>query len=173
MSPGSLRIPVIIGAIIAVLLQAIVAPFVTIGYAQVNFILVYVVVIALVRARNVGYVTPFVLGLIYDLMGSGPIGAMALLCTAITFVVSTVFVMMDNETLFIPIVLIVASMFVVEILYGILMIACGVDVSFADALMYRCLPCGLYDTVVALVFFPLAMRFVAFTAGKSDVPLVS
>lgn len=173
MNLGPLKVPIIIGAILAVLLQVIVAPFATIGYAQVNFILVYCVVIAIVRGREAGYIMPFVLGLIYDLAGSGPLGAMALICVAITAVVATVFVMIDNETLFIPIALIIAALFLAETAYAFLMIACGVGVSFPEALIYRSLPCGLYDTVVALVFFPIALRFMAHAAGKGNLPMVS
>ena len=64
--PMSQRWPYIIGAAIAVLLQVIVAPNIQVLDAYPNFILCYVVACAVANPRGVGYIMPFILGLIYN-----------------------------------------------------------------------------------------------------------
>ena len=80
----------LIGALVAVILQALVAPYITIGYAMLNFIMCYVILMAIIRADKQGYIMPFVLGLCYDLMSSGTVGAMAFICVVLTFVISRI-----------------------------------------------------------------------------------
>ena len=166
------QVPLVVGSVIVVLLQLMVAPFITIGYAMPNFILAFVVVMALVRAGDPGYITPFLLGLIYDLAGSGPVGGMALLCVLATFAISRLFSLFDNDTLFVPVALIVAFIFLVEFSYGILMIACGLDVGLLEACLYRVLPCGLYDTVIALILLPIALRIFVSKPRSNEMTLI-
>lgn len=161
-------IALLVGALVAILLQVIIAPVIQIANAVPNFILAYVVVVALLKPQDCGYIFPFVLGLIYDLVGNGPVGGMALLCVAITFAISNLLLVLNNDTLFIPIFLLVIGMFIVNILYGLLMIAGGMDVNLFDSIVMRSLPCGLYDTVIGLIAFPLVLRFVVGDNGKSQ-----
>jgi len=157
----------LIGALVAVILQALVAPYITIGYAMLNLIMCYVILMAIIRADKQGYIMPFVLGLCYDLMSSGTVGAMAFICVVLTFVISRIYSMLANDTMLIPVVLITLGCFVGELIYGCLLIVCGLDVSLPEALLYRMLPCGLYDTVVSLVAYVLIVRFV-FSARSTD-----
>lgn len=167
MSVTSRNVVVAAGAIVSLLLQALVAPYISIGYAHVDFPLAYVVAMAIIKARTPGYLMPFLVGLAYDLMSSCPVGAMALLFTLVTFAASQLFVRFDNETLFIPIVLIIFGVLAVNVLYAVVMCAFGVDVGFAQALLYRGLPCSLYDTVVSLVIFPImSWLFARLDAGS-------
>ncbi len=155
----------IIGAVIAVALQTIVAPNISVFNAMPNFILCYAIACAIANAREVDYIMPFVLGLVYDFSGGGPIGAMALTCLAATFLASLLFRIFDNETLFIPIVLTLIVCVISEFAYGLLTIACGLDVGLLDAILYVILPCAAYDMVVSLVIYALVRRFV-FRANK-------
>lgn len=157
----------LIGSIIAVVLQAMVAPYITIGYAMVSPILCFVVLMAIFRAEKQGYVMPFVLGMIYDLLGSGVVGAMALVCVVLTFIISRVQLMLASDTALIPIALIAFGCIFGELAYGCLLIVCGLDVSLLQAVIYRVLPCGIYDTVVSLVAYFLMARFL-FSSGRAD-----
>ena len=104
---------------------------------------------------------PFALGLLFDLLGTGPVGGMALLFTLASLAASRAFAVLDNDTLFMPLAILVAASFAVEMLYGILLVALGSPVGLADAFFYRALPCALYDCVVALVLYPLVVRLVS------------
>ena len=65
----------------------------------------------------------------------------------------------NNDTLFMPLAILVASLLLTQVLYGALTLALGTGGSLVDALVYRALPCALYDAVVGLVVYPLAARF--------------
>lgn len=150
---------VAIGAAIAVLAQIIIAPNITILAAVPNFLAAYALVVAIVRPTNSSLVLAFVLGLIFDLLGSGPVGLMALLLVLATFAASRAFMVLNNDTLFMPLVILVVSMLAIEMLYAVFLIGLGYASSLVDAFLYRALPCALYDCVIALVFYPLALRF--------------
>ena len=62
-------IVVAVGAVIAVLLQIVVAPNIALFSVQPNILLAYVLVVAIVRPADAGPVLPFALGLICDLLG--------------------------------------------------------------------------------------------------------
>lgn len=152
---------VVLGAIVATLLQVILAPALTIAVATPNFILAYVLVMSLVCPERDTIVFAFVMGLCYDFLSSGPIGAMALVCITFSFVLSQIQRILHNDTLIVPIVLLILGVFLSDITYGFLQIACGADVGFLNSLIFRSLPCAVYDTVIAVVFFPLALRLAA------------
>lgn len=152
------RILVIIGAVIAVLLQIIVAPNIAIAGAMPNFLLVFGMIVAIASPREGGVVLPFALGMIFDLMGGGPVGAMAFLLTLASFAASRAFSVLDNENLFMPFVTLIVSMLAVELFYGVFLVWFGVDVAMIDAFLYRGLPCALYDAVFGLVLYPILSR---------------
>lgn len=137
------------------------APNVAIFAAQPNFLLAYVLTVAIANPLGAGPVLPFALGLLFDLLGTGPVGGMALLFTLASLAASRAFAVLDNDTLFMPLAILVAASFAVEMLYGILLVALGSPVGLADAFFYRALPCALYDCVVALVLYPLVVRLVS------------
>lgn len=168
-----IRIMKIVGAIICVLLQIILAPYITIGFAMPNFILAFVLVCALLEPSNPDYILPFVLGLIFDLISAGTIGALTFVCVLFTFVLSKLFILINNDTLFIPLALLALGCFCSEIAYGFLLILCGMDVSFLEAFMYRMLPCGLYDTVICLIAYPILLRVLSAQGGPGDISILS
>lgn len=152
---------VVVGAVIAVLLQLVVAPNIAIFMAMPNFILVYCLLVAIVRPNSSGSVLPFALGLVSDLCVGTPMGSTALLLVLFCFLASRAFSVLDNDTFFVPLVVVVIASFAVELLLGAFTLAIGVDVDLMGAIVYRALPCGLYDCVAALVLYPLAARVLA------------
>ena len=75
----------VVGAIAAFVLQIALAPAVALFSAQPNFLLAYALVVAIVIPTEAGPVLPFVMGLLYDLTGTGPVGGMALLLVIACF----------------------------------------------------------------------------------------
>ena len=77
----------------------------------------------------------------------------------------------SNDTLFMPAAILLASTMLVEVLYGIIVVACGAGVSFGEAFLYRVLPCMLYDCVIGLLFYPIAIRvLVSRPLGQPGTP---
>ena len=89
---------VAIGAVVAVLLQLVVAPSIAIFSAMPNFILVFCLLVAIVRPGTAGPVLPFVLGLVSDLAVGTPMGSTALLLVLFCFLASRAFSVLDNDT---------------------------------------------------------------------------
>ena len=158
-----------IGGAVAVLLQIVVSPYIALFSAQPDVLLAYVLVVAIVRPHDAGPVLPFVLGLVYDLMGTGPVGGMAFLFVLVSFLASRAFSVLDNDTVFMPLTILVVATFLVEMLYGALLIALGLSVSPVDAFLYRALPCSLYDCVVGLVLYPIVARLLAAGAQEREM----
>lgn len=156
----------IIGCVVALILQISLAPAVALFSAQPNFLLAYAVVVAIVIPGQAGPLLPFCLGLLYDLTGSGPVGGMALLLVIVCFIASRAFLVLDNDTIFMPIAIFVAVALVVELSYGMLLIACGLSANPVEALLTRALPCALYDCAVGLVVYPVMARL--FAGGSQD-----
>ena len=114
---------------------------------------------AVARPQSAGPVLPFVMGMAYDLVGGGAVGSLAFLLVLVTVVASRTMGALNNDTLFMPLAILVASLLLTQVLYGALTLALGTGGSLVDALVYRALPCALYDAVVGLVIYPLAARF--------------
>ena len=159
MNLGREGIVIAVGAVVALLLQIVVAPNIALFSAQPNFLLAYVLVVAIARPLDAGSALPFALGLVCDLLGSGPVGGYAFL-----FVIA--FSVLDNDTLFMPVTIFVVATFAAEMLYGALLIGLGLSASPVDAFLYRALPCTLYDCVVGLVLYPIIARLLA--SGAQD-----
>ena len=145
----------IVGAVVAVVLQVVLAPNIALFGAQPNFLLVYALSMAIARPNAAGAVLPFVLGLLYDLLGTGPVGGMAFLLVLVCFLASLVFSVLDNRTALIAIIGLVAGVLLVETLYGILLVTLGMPVGVGEMFLYRALPCSLYDCVVVLIVYPI------------------
>ena len=161
MNLGREGIVIAVGAVVALLLQIVVAPNIALFSAQPNFLLAYVLVVAIARPLDAGSALPFALGLVCDLLGSGPVGGYAFLFVIVSFIASRAFSVLDNDTLFMPLVIFVAATVLVEALYAAFLLALGFDASALDVFLYRALPCALYDCVIGLVLYPLAARVLA------------
>ena len=156
----------VVGAVVAVLLQVMVAPFIVLFGVQPNFIAAYVLVVAVVRPDTAGPLLPFVLGLLYDLLGTGPVGGMALLLLVVSSAAGDVIELLDNRTAPVALLVFLLGVLVVESLYGILLIALGLPVGIGEALAYRALPCTLYDGVAGLLFYAVMSRLL----GSESTP---
>ena len=154
-------VPRVIGAIIAVVLQIALAPNIALFGVVPNFIMAYVLIVSIVCPDQSGPVFAFVLGLLFDLLGTGPVGAMAFLLTGVSFLAKRIFMLVNNDTLFMPLLLAAISTLVIELLYAAFMMAFGAGVSALDAFVFRALPGTVYNFLAALIFYPIVVRFLA------------
>lgn len=152
------RLAIIVGAVLAVFLQLVLAPYITILSAMPNFIVVFAMIVAASRPNSYSAVLPFVLGLLYDLLTGGPVGAMAFSLTAFSYLVARLLSSLDNDTLFMPIVLMALGMLLVELAYGGFLVLLGYNVGFFQALAYRIAPCFVYNLVLGIILYMLTTR---------------
>ena len=151
-------LPVVVGSVIAVVLQLVVAPAISLFSAMPNFIAVYCLLVAIVRPTLSGPVLPFVMGLVSDLCVGTPLGSTSLTLVLVCFLAARAFMVLNNDSVLIPLVVLAIASFVLELIIGLFALSFGADAGIAGALGYRVLPCGLYDCVVGLILFPLASR---------------
>lgn len=154
-------LPVVVGAVVAVLLQLTVAPAIALFSAMPNFIAVYCLLVAIVRPTFSGPVLPFVLGLVADLCVGTPVGSSSLTLVIVCFIASRVFAALNNDTVLIPLVVMAVASFLLELVMGLFALSFGAGADIVSALLYRVLPCGLYDCVIGLILFPLVSRLLA------------
>lgn len=155
------RLAPAIGALVAIVLQILLAPHIALFGAVPNFIVAYAVAMAIARPSSYGCVMPFVLGLFYDLFTGSPVGIMALSLMACTVLVARLFSAMDNDTLFMPLVVMAAGVFLVDFLYGLFLVLFGYPAGFVEVLAYRIVPCFVYDFVIAFVLYMALRRLLA------------
>ena len=158
---GKINFHSLIAIVLAVLLQIVLAPAMTIGAAMPNFIAVYVLCATLRNASARPVLLAFVLGFIFDLIGSGPVGAMAFCLIIATASAAAVFRNLSNDSWLSAMIVIVVACLLIELLYGIIMLLTGAADGFASALLHRILPCTLYDCVIAAFAYPVISRLVA------------
>ena len=156
------NIPVIVAAFLALAVQVIITPALSIELIRPNALFAFTAVLAIVRPNNASIVTAFALGTVGGLLSSHPLGLMAAVLTVVTFLVTQVFSIIDNENVF---------MFLTELAYGFLLVQFDLNVSFFRLFIYGILPCALYDSVLAFVLYPLVRRFVGAPAAATQIPV--
>lgn len=156
----SIIVRYVIGAIIALICQAVLSTNIQVGGAVPNFMLCYVIACSLANSRNTGAILPFIIGLVYDLMTGGPVGAMALVCVVVAILTSTAYNLVENTSIPMIIVFCIVSCVMAEIFYGGLVIACDGSVGLLEGLVGVSLPSALYDILISLLAYVLCVRFV-------------
>ena len=152
------RIFVIVGCLLAIFLQIALAPHIALFAAMPNFIVAYAMLLSVVRRRSYGCVLPFIMGLLFDLMSGGPVGAMAFTLTLVSMFASRAFLVLDNDTMFMPAVIMAVGLLAVELFYALFLAALGYNAGLMELFVYRALPCFVYDLVVALLLYPVVSR---------------
>ena len=150
----------IVGAIVAILLQVVLAAHIPLFGAVPNFLVVFTMALAVTRPHGFGPVLPFVLGLFYDLFTGGPVGVMAFSLMTFSVIAARIFDAINNDTLFMPILVMVVGIMLVELSYAMFLLLFGYPAGVLDAISYRVLPCTVYDLVIGLLLYPLAKRFI-------------
>jgi rod shape-determining protein MreD len=166
-------ISVYIVAIIALILQVVLSSAISVGYAVPNFALAFAIALAISRADKTYVVLPFVVGLVFDILGASTIGAMALVCVLSAYLLARLAISVSSLTFPMICIFCFAGAFLGEVLYGILLIIGGADMSFLQALIYRALPCALYDGVIAILFSVILRRLANGAAAKDEMNIIS
>jgi len=148
------------GAILAaVLLQVGVAPSLAIAGVVPNFLLLVTVTLALVEGPNWGCVAGFSAGLLFDLLGSGPIGPMALVLAVVGFVAGMLSANMFAEGWLLPLSVLAIASVVTGMAYGLVISIFGGAGTFWETFVSVVLPEALYNTALGLLIYPVLARF--------------
>lgn len=155
---------VVVSALVAVVLQLVVAPIITLFGVVPNFVVVVVIITAMhngpVRATTVG----FLLGLILDFASLGPIGAMALVCTIVGYAVSSLNKSLFNGGAAVDMIIMVVALVLAEFLASVVYAVAGANPDFLLSLVQRVLPAIAYDAIIGFIFL---LIYNALMGGKT------
>lgn len=164
-------LPLIFSAVIVVI-QIVFAPILTIFSVVPNFIVAFVMVLAVLRRSDSVYLYAFVLGLISDFLSQTPLGLTPLLLLIITFVLLKAFEVLDDSNLAMPIIVFAAAIFVFELIFMIVLMVVGYQGSFFELFLQRALPATVLNVIIAAVLF-IIMRRLPFAQPTNDAWKVS
>ncbi|MBP3885410.1 MAG: rod shape-determining protein MreD [Olsenella sp.] len=139
-------------ALVCLVLQLALAPNIALANGRINFALVFAGVIALTQGGRVGVTAGFLAGLIFDLLGTGPVGLMSLLLAVAAYLMG---VEVRNRIAEDPsgsVVVYVISAIAVSLLYNLAMFLVGEASSIIDVLFLRSLPTAVLSIVAFLPF---------------------
>ena len=132
----------VVGAVVAVVFQIVLAPNLVILGSMPDFVLIYVGLVAMLLRRDSVLVMAFFAGLAIDLVGVSTVGLCAGLYTLTAFLTSRAAGFFGNDTLGASFAISMGCFLLVEVLYAGFYIS-SVDVSIIEALGQRALPCAL------------------------------
>ncbi len=138
--------------VLCILFQAGLAPAIAIAGCPPNFLIIPVLLVALRSGQGAGGVAGFFCGLLFDLMGNGTIGCMALVFTLMALLVGFLGGGLDLTAPLAVVLVAVVSCFFVEIAYAIAIVLTTADSGGAvGTVLSYSLPTALYSSVFAVI----------------------
>ena len=161
-------LPTIAAILAATLLQVGLAPYIAIGGVVPNFLLVVVVTLALVEGPTAGASAGFAAGLIFELIGSGPVGPMVLVLAVTGYMAGLLHENMFAEGWLLPLTVLAVASIASTLAYGLMLDLLGVGGPFVLTFFTKMLPEALYDTALGLLIYPWLARFL-----RQDRPMTT
>ncbi|HEY5474692.1 MAG TPA: rod shape-determining protein MreD [Candidatus Limnocylindrales bacterium] len=161
-------LPTVAAIAAAALLQAGLAPYIAIGGVVPDFLLLVVVTLALVEGPTAGASAGFAAGLIFELLGSGPVGPMVLVLTVTGYMAGLLHENMFAEGWLLPLTVLAVASIASTLAYGLMLDLLGVGGPFLLTFFTKMLPEALYDAALALLIYPWLARFL-----RQDRPMTT
>jgi rod shape-determining protein MreD len=139
-------------ALVCLVLQLALAPNIALANGRINFALVFAGVIALTQGGRSGVMAGFFAGLLFDLLGTGPVGLMSLLLTVAAYLMGIEVRNRIAEDASGSVVVYVISAIVVSLVYNLAMFLVGEASSIIDVIFLRSLPTAVLSVVAFLPF---------------------
>ena len=166
---GGSRIPVsriaIIG-VVAFVLQVLIAPNIAIAGISPNFMLIALIPVAALASQRASTLAGFAYGLVFDLVGAGPVGAMALVMAVAGYLLPTLMesIRIDGIApwLAISAVVFIASNLVLCIVLSIL----GYEEAFFASIVLKVIPWAIYDLVLSAILWPVVRRLLGVASSR-------
>lgn len=149
-----------IGALAAALiLQVAFAPHMEIFGVSPNIPLLVVITLAIVQGPSAGAVAGFAAGLVLDLIGTGPVGAWALVLSVTGYTTGMLQENMFAEGWLAPVTVAVIAGLLADTFYLIVLTVLGVAPAFWESLVSVVLPAAVYNALLVLLIYPWLARF--------------
>jgi rod shape-determining protein MreD len=161
-------LPTVAAILAATLLQVGLAPYIAIAGVVPNILLLVVVTLALVEGPTAGATAGFAAGLMFDLLGSGPVGPMALVLTVTGYMAGQLHENMFAEGWLLPLTVLAIASLSSALAYGLVLDLLGAGGPFLLTLFTKMLPEAIYDAALALLVYPWLARFL-----RQDRPMTT
>ncbi len=156
---------------VALLLQIILAPNMSIGGISPNFLILALIPMAVYGSRTSATLWGFVLGLLFDLLGSGPVGVMALVMAVTGYAVSVASSSaMDISNIVSWIIVAAVTCVLANLAFCIVVSILGYEADFLGSIVFRVIPWTLYNIVIALIEWPVLKRVFDVGGGAGYMP---
>lgn len=152
-------LPALGALILALILQAGLAPYIAVGGVTPNMFLLIVVTVAFVQGPRSGTLVGFMGGLLFDLVGTGPIGPAALVLCIIGFLVGSLQENTFAEGWTLPLVVLFFAGLLSELFYALSLAVLSEAALTFTAVFQVMLPSALYNVVLAILVYPWLARF--------------
>lgn len=149
---------VLLAIVTSFLLQVIVAPHVAILGVVPAFPVLVVITLAIVEGPAAGAASGFAAGLVLDLLGTGPVGAWALVLVVVGYVAGMLQENLFAEGWLQPVSVAVVVSVSAEIAYLIVMAVLGSGAPFWRSVVAVVLPRGVYNVVLGILVYPWLAR---------------
>lgn len=149
------RFAAVIAIFGAALLQAALAPHIAVFGVVPNLLFLVVVTVALMSGPGAGCAAGFAAGLVFDLLGVGPIGPSALVLTVVGYFAGTLHENLFAEGWLAPLTVVFMAGLSAEVAYGLVLAVLGAsEAGFGVSLVRVMLPGAVYNTAIALLIYP-------------------
>ena len=152
-------LPTIAALVLGFVLQVAVAPYLAIGGVVPNFLLLVVVTLALVEGPTWGCVSGFAAGLLFDLIGSGPVGPMALVLATVGYAAGALQANLFAEGWLQPLTVLGVASLTAGLAYGLILALLGQAEGVWQTFWTVMLPEALYNVALGLLTYPVLARF--------------
>jgi rod shape-determining protein MreD len=156
------------GAVVAALLQITIVPYLRIGGAQPDLVLVFAVTATIAGSVEAGLISAFIGGLMIDLLAPRPIGMTAFMLLISVGVAAVIGRALDRVLYVVPIIAVFLTSMLTSTLYLVLYGALRAPIPVADPVAAM-LPTALYSTAVAAVVGPIAIALRRRSAERERV----
>lgn len=152
-------VPTMAALLAAWLLQAGLAPYIAIGGVAPNLLLLVAITLALAEGPAAGCVAGFAAGLLFDLLGSGPVGAAALVFCLVGYFAGLLHRHMFAEGWLLPLTVLAVGGLSAELAYWLVLSVLNAGGPFWSSLGHVILPGAVYTLVLGLLLYPWLARF--------------
>lgn len=143
----------------SIVLQVMLAPHIAPFGVVPSFPLLVVITLAFVQGPGSGASAGFAAGLALDLLGSGPVGAWALVLSVVGYLAGMLEANLFAEGWLLPVTVALVAGLAAEFSYLVVLGILGIDMSFWKAVAGVVVPRGVYNSVLALLLYPWLARF--------------
>lgn len=149
---------IIVGAVVAVLLDVVLSPNLPLFSNTPNFMIAYSMVVAIISKGTIAYGIAFALGLVSDLLGYGPVGSLSILLMIAVAVSRSYLNDFSRSKGIAGIVALLCIILGVEVIHGLGTVLFIPDVDPIDAVVYIALPCSILDCALGVVIYTVMSR---------------